>query len=209
MKSRAHSFASTASACSALEHGQVLQRLDAGVDHLGELARARAQPRVRGQQRRRRETLFEVGDDRHRLRRSACAAVVDRLSTGTWRDGFSAREGVGVLLAAVLDAGSPTRRSNGEALEVQRDAHAPRRAGSPVVVEDHLAATTRCSMRPKRSRPRGVAHLDRDRVADRHERRHRAARRRSSRSRAARPGTRRRGRGRRSRPCRCPGSCRR
>ena len=46
--------------CRRSRTSQVLQRLDAGVHHLGELAGARAQPRIRGQQRRRRKALLEV-----------------------------------------------------------------------------------------------------------------------------------------------------
>ena len=133
-----------------------------------------------------REALFEVLEDRHRLRDRRGAPPARRAtSTGTCAIGLSARYAARVLLAAVAAirfTAPPLVRRRPCRCSAMRTRQ--RRAGAPVVVELH-PLTTLCSMRPKRLAPgRRRASRSRPCRPRLQERRHRLAARRWSRSRA-------------------------
>src|SRR5437773_8483722 len=109
---------------------EVLQRLDARVHDLGELARARAQPRVGREERGGRASLLEKFEDGHGLRDAPRLPSWGRLVEHEDRDlsGWVERpEG----LRALLRACPGERYRHGlvrEPLPSERDADAPSRA---------------------------------------------------------------------------------
>ncbi len=131
----------------ALHRSEVLVRLDAGVDHLRELADACAQVRIRRQERRLGEDVLEELEDGDRLR-DQHAAASGRRELELERGQLLHRV-AGVVLGRLLLA---VHEVHGhvlvlEVLEPERDAHAPRGRASPVPVELHRWGHASC-LRP-------------------------------------------------------------
>src|ERR1044071_3441003 len=145
-----------------LERRGVLQRLDTGVDDLGERARPGAQERIARQDRRIGPAFVEGLEDRPRLgQRDLVAVVVGDLERRDLAHRVLGPVGVGVLLALQdVDRDVVVR----QLLEPQADPYAVAGRAAPVAMEDELhgcapgvgcapetkvlAATTRWSIAP-------------------------------------------------------------
>jgi len=121
-----------------LEHRQILKRLHARVDQLGELPRARAQETIGRQERRLRKPLLEIFDDGDRLREQSARARLFHLE----RRHLLERIDGAILGRELLAAVAPQIHRRGlvrHPFVVQRDAHPPARRRPPIRVELHAS----------------------------------------------------------------------